>query len=103
MSETPNVHSMATDAVINFTKLYDKSVVSAGAFNDSDLVVVDCGLSGKRLVIATDAKTPGKVGVGVGNKQTGVLAETMEFETKTFSSGDILKMMEDNFVKSRAD
>ncbi len=95
-----NIHGMAAEAASNFAKLYDQSLVSAGAFNDSDLVVVDCHLSGKRLVIATDAKTPGKVGVGVGSKQTGALSGIIEFDTKTFSSGDVLKMMENNFVKT---
>ncbi len=95
-----NIHGMAAEAVSNFAKLYDQSLVSAGAFNDSGIVVVDCHLSGKRLVIASVPETPSKIGVGVGNKEEGSVLEIIEFDKKTFSPGNIFNLMKGNLVKT---
>ncbi len=101
MSEVSNINDMAVQAVSNFTKLYEQSVVSAGTFNDSDFVVVDCHLSGKRLVITPIPKNPSKIGVGVGIKETGSISGTSEFDKKTFSTENIFKLMQENFRKSQ--
>ncbi|MDA3822255.1 MAG: hypothetical protein PF450_06535 [Bacteroidales bacterium] len=100
MSEIPNVRGFAAEAVSNFIKVYKDSIVSAGTFNDSDIVVVDCHLSGKRLVIASIPESPLKIGVGVGNKKEGSVLEVIEFDKKTFSPENIFNLMNGNFVKT---
>ncbi|GAB6071610.1 hypothetical protein JCM30760_27080 [Thiomicrorhabdus hydrogeniphila] len=94
------LYSKVVEATTVFQKLNRNSVVSSGAFSDKpNIFVIDCSLSGKRIVAIFDDANSTKIVIGLGDRGSDSADIIGEYKPDEFSSSHILNIMEDNLQK----
>lgn len=92
---------IAHDAHDHFLKLYDRSATTVGLIDESS-VVIDCLLSGVRIIVARRHDEADTVTIAVGNKANGVIDSTLDLVMEKLSSMDLLRIMEERFARQPA-
>ena len=104
------VAEIAVAASDQFTAAHPDAVTSVGVISstlrgmgvEADAVNIDCGHSGKRLVLILLDQMPDRVGIGIGQKETvGDYELIRQLPVEELAQGEILDILEARFAHGK--
>lgn len=97
MTITEQLMDAASTATITFTKLYSNAAVSFSPM--SDIAIIDCIKSNKRIILMTENTPPGHFTIGVGDKANPNAVVGKQLPVSQLTPATVIELMELEFVK----
>jgi hypothetical protein len=86
---------VANDA---FLKLYPKAVTTVSLVG-GQVITIDCGVSGVRIVMLPSDQGADVVTLAVGRTDTGAVEDRVDIAMASLTGADVLRLMEEKFVR----